>query len=105
MKKHTCISKESDVCLAEQIIFLKALSDETRLRILCFLQSGEKCVCEIVDFLKLPQNLISHHLKVLREAGLVESRKSGIQVFYKTKNAFVQKNIDHLERLLINKNK
>ncbi len=103
MVKYVCLSAESNKKLAGQVGFLKALSDETRLRILCLLKGGEKCVCEIVGFLNLPQNLVSHHLKVLKDAGLVESRKSGLQVFYKSKDANVQKYINYLEKLLVNK--
>lgn len=63
--KNKCISLEKKKDLSKQVDFLKALSDENRLHILCFLRKGEKCVCEIVGFLDLPQNLVSHHLKVL----------------------------------------
>jgi len=62
---------------------LKAIADENRLQILQMLQSGEKCVCEIWKYLGLPQNLISHHLKVLRDFNLISSRKDGLWVFYK----------------------
>ena len=62
--------------------FLKAISEENRLRIICFLTSGEKCVCEIYSFLDLSQNLVSHHLKVLRDEEILQSRKSGLNVYY-----------------------
>lgn len=54
---------------------LKVISEPNRLKILCLLKSGTKCVCEIQKSLKLNQNLVSHHLKVLRDAGLIESEK------------------------------
>jgi len=50
---------------------LKMLCEEHRMKILCFLMQRERCVCEIADALRLPQNLVSHHLKVLREMGIV----------------------------------
>jgi len=62
---------------------LKAIADENRLQIIQMLQSGEKCVCEIWQHLGLPQNLISHHLKVLKDLDLISSRKEGLWVFYK----------------------
>ena len=63
--------------------FLRVISEENRLRIVCYLQKhGERCVCEIQRFLDLPQNLISHHLKILRDFGLISSRKEGLKVFY-----------------------
>jgi len=63
--------------------FLKIISEENRLRIICFLlKNEEQCVCEIWKFLDLSQNLTSHHLKVLKDIGLLESRKVGQKVCY-----------------------
>lgn len=62
---------------------LKAIADTNRLQILQMLQSGEKCVCEIWQHLGLSQNLISHHLKILKDINLISSRKEGLWVFYK----------------------
>jgi ArsR family transcriptional regulator, arsenate/arsenite/antimonite-responsive transcriptional repressor len=52
---------------------LKVLSDPTRLAIFDLLMQGVQCNCEINDTLKLPMNLISHHLKALRDAKLVDA--------------------------------
>ena len=60
---------------AELAAFLKLLADPTRRRIFLLLMQGETCNCEMTDLLGLPQNLISHHLRQLREAGLVRSRR------------------------------
>ncbi len=100
MVKNNCVGKKKKKDLEGVIDFLKALSDGTRLQILCLLRKEEKCVCEIIGFLNLPQNLVSHHLKVLRDAGLVEACKSGVQVFYKIKDVDVQKHINHLQKLI-----
>ncbi|KKR74774.1 MAG: Transcriptional regulator [Candidatus Curtissbacteria bacterium GW2011_GWD1_40_8] len=54
---------------------LKLVGDESRLKILCILRQGEHCVCEIIQHLELSQTLISHHLKDLKDAGLVSNRK------------------------------
>ena len=62
--------------------FLKVVSEENRLRIICLLKQGEKCVCEIYEHLELAQNLTSHHLKVLSDAKIVNSRQDGLNVFY-----------------------
>jgi ArsR family transcriptional regulator, arsenate/arsenite/antimonite-responsive transcriptional repressor len=59
-----------------------ALSDETRVRIVDLLREGELCVCEVTEALELPQSLLSFHLKVLREAGLVRDRRKGRWVYY-----------------------
>jgi ArsR family transcriptional regulator len=53
-----------------------------RIKIIRLLRSGEQCVCEIERSLSIPQNLVSHHLRVLREAGLVSARKEGQFVHY-----------------------
>lgn len=51
-----------------------AVADPTRLRILNLLQTGELCVCDLVEVLRLPQPKVSRHLAVLRKAGLVDQR-------------------------------
>ena len=62
----------------------KALADPTRIEILRLVgaQAGPVCVCDIVDRFELAQPTISHHLKVLREAGLLRTSKIGIWAFY-----------------------
>jgi ArsR family transcriptional regulator len=60
----------------------KALADETRLRILGLLLSGEVCVCDIHETLKIPQSKASRHLAYLRRSGLVETRREGLWVHY-----------------------
>ena len=62
--------------------FFKGLGDPTRLRILGYLEDGEKSVGEIVDFLDMPQNRVSMHLGCLRWCGYVNTRKDGRYVFY-----------------------
>lgn len=63
----------------------QALSDETRLRVIDMLASGEKCVCDLQDALGAAQSRLSFHLKVLREAGLVNDRKQGRWNYYSLK--------------------
>lgn len=62
---------------------LQALADENRLRILEVLREGEHCVCELQSSLALAQSLLSHHLRALREAGLVHDRREGRWVYYR----------------------
>jgi ArsR family transcriptional regulator len=59
-----------------------ALSDPIRLEIIAYLRDGEKCVCEIVPHLKLIQPLISRHLKILKDTGIVRCRKDGTKRMY-----------------------
>jgi ArsR family transcriptional regulator, arsenate/arsenite/antimonite-responsive transcriptional repressor len=61
----------------------KALSDETRLRILLLLLSGELCVCEVMGVLDLPQSTASRHLAYLRNAGWVLDRRQGVWMYYR----------------------
>jgi len=68
--------------IEDTITFLKVLSDQNRLKIVCYLKEKERCVCEIVKFLDIPQNLVSHHLKTLRENKIVSNRKEGLNVYY-----------------------
>src|SRR5205823_3597759 len=60
-----------------------ALSDETRLSVLEMLRGGERCVCELQDELDAAQSRLSFHLKVLKDAGLVEDRKEGRWSYYR----------------------
>lgn len=62
--------------------FLKIISDTNRLRILCLLAKKELCVCEIFKALKLPQNLVSHHLAKLKDLALVEERREGTFIIH-----------------------
>ena len=59
-----------------------ALSDRTRLTILHRLRFGERCVCDLTDALDAAQSRLSFHLKVLKEAGLVNDRREGRWTYY-----------------------
>ena len=65
----------------------QALGDATRLRILGLLLTGEVCVCDIHESLKLSQPKVSRHLAYLRKAGLVETRRDGLWVHYRLATA------------------
>jgi ArsR family transcriptional regulator len=62
----------------ETVAVLKALADPNRLRIFDLLMQGDTCNCELNEKLGLPPNLLSHHLRVLREAGLIDSRRDAV---------------------------
>jgi ArsR family transcriptional regulator len=71
---------------AELTVALKALADPVRLRLLSVVAShtgGEACVCDISAGIEVSQPTISHHLKVLREAGLLTSERRGSWVYYR----------------------
>ena len=60
---------------------LKAVSHPLRLRVLALLESGELCVCQVAEVLKVPQSSVSEALRELRRAGFVNERKEGRWVF------------------------
>jgi ArsR family transcriptional regulator len=74
---------------AEQIApLLKALADPVRLRLLSIVAShegGEACVCDLTDCFELSQPTISHHLKVLHDAGLLDREKRATWVYYRVR--------------------
>jgi len=70
----------------DKIELLKAMSDETRFKIIEFLLKGEKCVCEIFPYVKRTQSTVSIHLNNLEDAGVLESRRDGKKIFYKIKD-------------------
>lgn len=61
---------------------LKLIGEESRLKILCILGQGRHCVCEIEKHVDQSQSLISHHLKDLKNAGLISDEKKGLRVHY-----------------------
>ena len=62
----------------------KAIADPVRLQLVDVLRkhAGKVCVCELIPLFDLSQSTISHHLKILREAGIVDSEKHGLWSFY-----------------------
>ena len=69
--------------MQDLLVVFKALSEETRLRILKLLEGGERCVCDIVAALEMIQPKVSFHLGVLKEAGLIRDRKQGRWTHYR----------------------
>lgn len=60
-----------------------ALSDGHRLRLLFAVRHGERCVCQLIELLGLSPSTVSKHLSILRDAGLLDSRKEGRWVYYR----------------------
>lgn len=84
MRSYKCCSgiKSEIEEVGELSSLLKIVSDNNRLQILCILQNGEHCVCELMEHVKLSQSLISHHLKDLKDYGLVSDRKDSKWSYY-----------------------
>src|SRR5215211_6101452 len=84
--------------LNRAVVLFHALSDSTRLAALEMLRGGEKCVCELQDQLDVAQSRLSFHLKVLKDAGLVEDRKEGRWSYY----AIIPDALDEAHDLVVN---
>lgn len=67
----------------------KVMGDETRMHILCLLEHTELCVCDLASALDMTKSAVSHQLSVLKENGLVKSRREGKEVFYSLDDAHV----------------
>jgi ArsR family transcriptional regulator len=84
-----------------QVGVVRALGDPLRWRIVEALAAEELCVCHLVDDLDIPQPLVSHHLKVLRDAGIVESERFRQWTYYRlvaARLADVGRELAHLAR-------
>jgi len=88
----------TDTASTRDIRALKALSHPARFRIVELIHEGggEICVCEFADRLDLSQPTISHHLKVLREAGLIRSRQEGTWVYHSVRREAVASLVERL---------
>ena len=81
--------------------FLKALADEKRLQIVRLLGRRSICVCELESLVELSQPAVSHHLKILREAGLVIDTRQGKWIYYSLNKGNYTKMLDALTVLPI----
>ncbi len=64
------------------ISFFRAMGEDTRVKIVLMLLKEEMCLCELIDRLSLSQSAVSHHIKILKQAELVNERRSGKWSFY-----------------------
>lgn len=79
----------------------KALAHPTRIQIVKLLRDGEMCVCEILPNLDSEQSNTSQHLTVLKNQGILDSRKDGAKVIYMVKNPEVFKMIELAEEMIL----
>ena len=88
---------------AEQASLLKAIADPTRLAMLAALRKAEQpiCICDFTGALGLSQPTISHHVAKLREAGLVDSERSGIWIYYRLRGDLPERVTRVLDALLV----
>ena len=79
---------------------LKALGQPTRLKILELLRGGERCVCEIFPAIQEEQSNVSRHLALMKDAGVLASRKQGQMVHYRVRDPQVFTLLDGVNTLL-----
>lgn len=74
----------------------KQISDGTRLRILCFLCHCEECVSNISAAMEMSDPAVSHHLRTLKNTGLIVSRREGKEIYYKLSDSKLAKLVHHI---------
>jgi len=82
LKNGEVLECRKDPRIVELAEALKVLSEPNRLRIICYLSGGEACVCEVERELDISQQLTSHHLNALKNAGFLRVRKEGTSSYY-----------------------
>jgi len=82
-------SKEAEN-VGKTYAFLRAIADSNRLKILCILQGGSKCVCEIIPAVGISDKLASHHLKQLKKIGLLIEQREGNFIRYKLNKKIIK---------------
>ncbi|MEM3526568.1 MAG: metalloregulator ArsR/SmtB family transcription factor [Candidatus Jordarchaeaceae archaeon] len=80
------MEKKAIFLLKCKVELLKALADETRLRILDVLKSGECCQCDILPHIDKSQSTVSQHIQVLKDCNILDYKKTGQKVKYKVKD-------------------
>ncbi|MEM1658598.1 MAG: metalloregulator ArsR/SmtB family transcription factor [Candidatus Jordarchaeales archaeon] len=83
--------EKEELLIKKNVMLLKSLADETRLKILKLVEEGEKCQYEIVPFIGKSQSTVSQHLQTLVVSGILECRKEGQRMFYRLKDERVRK--------------
>lgn len=83
---------DSEVATQQRVF--KALANEKRLRIVGALRGSELCVCELQALLDAPQSTVATHLRTLRDAGLVNARKSGKWTYYRIADSATERLLD-----------
>jgi DNA-binding transcriptional ArsR family regulator len=73
--------------MTDVVKIFKALADPSRLRIMLLLRRRELCVCELMYILRMEQSRVSHHMRVLRDAGIAEDVREGRWIIYRIARA------------------
>jgi ArsR family transcriptional regulator len=95
------MSQEPDADARFKAKIFHALAAPERLKILAFLRDGERCVCEIVPHLNQIQPVVSRHLKILKDVGLVSFRKDGTRRMYAIADSRIFDMVDAIDAELV----
>lgn len=87
----------------KKAVVFKAMGDENRIQILSFLAKEEKCANDILKELSISQPTLSHHMKVLCDAGLVEDRKDGKWIYYHLSEKGTDKLVSSIKKIFSGK--
>lgn len=75
----------------EYVSLFKAISDQTRLKIVDLLSCGEMCACQLLNNFHITQPTLSYHMRILSESGIVNGRRDGAWMYYSINGAVIEK--------------
>lgn len=84
---------------AEYVPVFKALSDETRLKIIDMITCGEMCACHILDEFSISQSTLSYHMKILSDSGIINARRDGTWMKYTLNKERADEILDFIARI------
>ena len=90
---------EQNITSGEAAEIFRALGDENRIRILELLQGGELCVADLLKSVHIVQSTLSHHLKILTEAGVIHCRKQGKWSYYSINSEMLKQIVIYVEKM------
>lgn len=90
--------------MKEAVKIFKALGDENRLKILHIIGNQEICACKLLEFLEIGQPTLSHHMKILCDSGILNSRKDGKWIHYKINKDIIKHTAEYIQTALFREN-
>lgn len=88
--------------MKNMISFFRAMGEDTRVKIISMLLEEEKCICDLIEALKISQSAVSHHVKILKQADLVNDRRKGKWTYYSINKSGFEKHIENFHNQFVN---
>lgn len=85
----------------EKAVLFKAYCDEVRLQIIDLLRGGEQCACDLLERLPVGQSTLSHHMKILVNSEVVNSRRAGKWIYYRLNQPMIEKTIFWVNQMML----